>query len=277
MQPCNIIFVSPHLDDAIISCGGLIHRLIKLGIKVKIITVFAGSSTGNLSPFAEWMQKEWNLPFDAPGARRTEDLNAISSIGAEAIHLQFPCSIYRFDLKTGKFLYTSKTDIFSGECLQEPKILPDMIQEINTKINIRTPEILFIPLSIGGHIDHILTRKALEAIYLPEEKKRLIYYEDFPYVLRYFNLQNESKKQEINGLQSLIIQLSISDLESREFASRCYKSQSQETAKVIGLPLDQIRPYAASVLGKKGGFGERYWSSEPSCFQTLKAVLGIGS
>ncbi len=36
------LFLSPHPDDAVLSCGGLIHQLTQKGEPVTILTVMAG-------------------------------------------------------------------------------------------------------------------------------------------------------------------------------------------------------------------------------------------
>ena len=45
--------VSPHLDDAVMSVGGLIFRLARAGSLVRVLTVFAGlrTWTGAASPW----------------------------------------------------------------------------------------------------------------------------------------------------------------------------------------------------------------------------------
>jgi LmbE family N-acetylglucosaminyl deacetylase len=46
------IFVSPHADDAALSCGGLIASLRELGQNVTILTVYSGAGSGDgLSPY----------------------------------------------------------------------------------------------------------------------------------------------------------------------------------------------------------------------------------
>ena len=36
------LFVSPHFDDAVLSCGATMHRLRRLGERVMVLTVCAG-------------------------------------------------------------------------------------------------------------------------------------------------------------------------------------------------------------------------------------------
>ncbi|MBA4379671.1 MAG: PIG-L family deacetylase, partial [Anaerolinea sp.] len=54
------IYISPHLDDAVLSCGGLIWEQSHAGTQVEIWTVCTGDPPeGPLSPFAEVLHAEW--------------------------------------------------------------------------------------------------------------------------------------------------------------------------------------------------------------------------
>jgi LmbE family N-acetylglucosaminyl deacetylase len=47
------IYLSPHFDDAVLSCGGLIFEQARQGIPIEIWTIFAGNPPpGPLSMFA---------------------------------------------------------------------------------------------------------------------------------------------------------------------------------------------------------------------------------
>ena len=47
------VYLSPHLDDAVLSCGGMIHRQAQAGERVVVVTVCAGDPPpGPLSDFA---------------------------------------------------------------------------------------------------------------------------------------------------------------------------------------------------------------------------------
>src|SRR5712671_1587678 len=51
------LFFSPHLDDAVPSCGGMIHSLVSQNKTVQVITVFAGDSDGTqVSAFARHLR-----------------------------------------------------------------------------------------------------------------------------------------------------------------------------------------------------------------------------
>ena len=80
-----IIFLSPHLDDAVLSCGGMIYQLAQAGQAVQVITIFAGDPPpGLLSPFAQSLHDRWQA---GSVARRSEDIEALTLLGAEAIQV----------------------------------------------------------------------------------------------------------------------------------------------------------------------------------------------
>jgi len=60
------VFLSPHLDDAVLSCGGFIFELIQKGERVEICTICAGDPPpGELSPLAEMLHQRWGVTAQA--------------------------------------------------------------------------------------------------------------------------------------------------------------------------------------------------------------------
>lgn len=43
----KILIISPHLDDAVLSCGDLINKYVKEGYQVDVLTIFSGSVDEN--------------------------------------------------------------------------------------------------------------------------------------------------------------------------------------------------------------------------------------
>jgi hypothetical protein len=48
------------------------------------------------------------------------------------------------------------------------------------QLSLRSSTLFLAPLAVGGHVDHMLVRTAAEL-----SRKRVIYYSDFPYNMRY--------------------------------------------------------------------------------------------
>ena len=85
------IYISPHLDDAVFSCGGTIWEQICRGEAVEIWTMCAGDPPpGLLTPFAETLHQRWGTGFDSLAERRTEDYAAAAVLGASIVHFDIP-------------------------------------------------------------------------------------------------------------------------------------------------------------------------------------------
>ncbi len=171
----KFVFVSPHLDDAVLSSGNLINRLIKSGNKVLIVTVFTQGTKGIYSDIAQ--KHLSNSGFsDAQKlffCRKDEDKKAIKYLGASYSHLDFTDGAFRKD-ERGKFIYNSKT-LFSGKIsLSESKLVKDIGRKLNKFIN--NDSVVIAPLGVGGHIDHLIARETASNL-----KNKVLYWEDFPY------------------------------------------------------------------------------------------------
>jgi len=56
------LFLSPHLDDAVYSCGGTIHQLTSQGTPVQILTFMAGDPPTPLpdTPITRDLHRRWD-------------------------------------------------------------------------------------------------------------------------------------------------------------------------------------------------------------------------
>ena len=161
MQMMQWIYLSPHLDDAVYSCGGLIWEQTQAGHTVDIWTVCAGDPPpGPLSPFAEALHARWETGPEAGQARRTEDKRAASRLGAGIRHLELPDCIYRRDLVSGKALYASEEVIFGEVDPAEGGVMDWLKKLIAEQVPAETE--IIAPRTVGGHVDHRLVRAAFE-------------------------------------------------------------------------------------------------------------------
>ena len=107
------VYVSPHLDDAVFSCGGLIARQTARGDEVVVVTVFAGDPpVGELTPFAYELHRRWGGEGSPMGLRRAEDLVACGRVGASVVHLPLPDAVYRRS-NQGEPLYPDSASLFT--------------------------------------------------------------------------------------------------------------------------------------------------------------------
>ena len=245
------IFLSPHPDDAVLSCGGSIYQLAENGHRPIVLTLFGGdrSPTAPLSDFARSLQERWQLGDDAPAARRDEDRAACDRLGAMLIHLPFADAVYRVDPVSGQALYASEEAIFG--VVRDAGIIDLVAEALRGKLrpigleNVR----VFVPLTAGQHVDHVITRAAAER--LPID---LVYYEDYPYA------ENPERMQPVWGTDewaSEAIGLSEAALRAKIEAFICHRSQISTFYRDDDEVAQRLRAYALSV--GHGQLIERYW------------------
>lgn len=172
------IYFSPHLDDAILSAGGLISDQTKEGIPVEIWTFMAGVPDGDqLTEFAQSMHKIWGTTSakETIQIRREEDRQAASRVGARAVHFDFLDCMYRRG-KKGEGLY--ETSVFTPLHVEEEDLPAQIAQTMVAWL--KPDDIIVSQLAIGGHVDHILVRKAAEML-----KRKLVFDMDIPYLLNH--------------------------------------------------------------------------------------------
>ena len=171
-------FLSPHFDDAVLSCGGYIYERIQAGDQVEIWTICAGyPPPGPFSPLAEALHLRWETGGDAVAARRQEDRAACRVLGARAHPLDIPDCIYRHDPLTGQPLIKENEDLFQPLLEVEIPLVHQLANLLAAGLTEDT--LLVCPLTLGNHIDHHLTRTAAEILSRP-----IWYYADYPYLIQ---------------------------------------------------------------------------------------------
>ncbi len=172
------IFLSPHLDDAALSCGGMIAELVRQGNTVEVWTICAGDPPpGPLSPLAQSLHQRWETHENPVEVRREEDRQACALLGAGFRHFAIPDCIYRRHPITGEPLIRENDELFQPL----PEVEWPLAEELQQQLSAHMPAgaRVISPLTLGGHIDHHLVRRAAEGLNLP-----LLYYADYPYAMR---------------------------------------------------------------------------------------------
>ena len=166
------IYFSPHLDDAVLSCAGRIARQTGTGLRVLVVTLFAGTGDGNTRPPRAF------APFQDLPARRREDRRALNVVGADHRWLEFPDAIQRHRR------YASLVGITSPIGHREAQLRAAVAREV-ARVGRRWPAArLYFPLGIGNHVDHQIVSAAGLGLVDAEAGSRrdLAFYEDTPYV-----------------------------------------------------------------------------------------------
>jgi LmbE family N-acetylglucosaminyl deacetylase len=228
------IYLSPHFDDAVLSCGGLIFEQTRQGLQAEVWTIFAGDPPpGPLSEFARENHVLWGLTSgeETVAMRRAEDEDAASLVGADLVHFDIPDCIYRRSPK-GEVLYT-ETVITSPH--PADRRMPNRIAAA-LRSELRKDDILVCPLALGGHVDHVLVRMAAESLQRP-----LLYYADVPYILN----GPQTLEPANPALESQLYQVSETDLDAWLEGVAAYRSQVDSLFKGDGTLFDAIRSYWA--------------------------------
>ena len=208
------IYLSPHFDDAVYSCGGLIRQQTLDGDRVQIWTINGGDPpAGGFSAFASELHARWGLGPEVVRLRQAEDRAACSIVHAEALHLPQPDCIYRPG--GGEYYYAAEEAIFGPVDEREEPLIEKLAEYLRR--NVPAGAALAGPLALGGHVDHRLVRAAAERSGL-----NLHYYLDYPYVVREAALLQSLRNQ---GWQVLAYPLSPEALSAWQDATAAYASQ----------------------------------------------------
>lgn len=215
----DAIYLSPHLDDVALSCGGQIFQQTAAGKRVLIVTITAGDPpAAAISTYAQSLHNRWELVTHAVAARRAEDLAACQILGADALHWSVPDCIYRYHSDTGAALYLSDPDIFGNLHEVEQPLVAELSRQMTA---LPTAEQILAPLVIGHHVDHQLTRSAAEHAF---GVTRLTYYEDYPYAQKPGALATVISPEAV-GWHSTVISISAAGLKARFDAISAFESQ----------------------------------------------------
>ena len=181
-----VVAISPHLDDAVLSCGALLAQLAGQH-RVTVATVFTAAAP-----------RPWSLPArkqlralggvdaeDFFAQRRAEDAEVLAGLGAAAVHLGFRDALFRRG-RRGPAYPVFRFDAARGRVAScDAGLAAEVSAEASARGGAiaRAGEggVIFAPLGIGRHVDHLITRQAAGQLGGPA---RIVYYSDFPYSQR---------------------------------------------------------------------------------------------
>lgn len=241
----DLIVLSPHLDDAVLSCGGRIAATVGAGRRVLVVTLFAAEEPAeSANPLAEELRARFGLPAgEVVARRRAEDRSACAALGAEPLHLELPEALYRTDLD-GRPLYATLAALYGDVAAAEGHLAKQLSARL---LELPPAALLLAPLGVGGHVDHRLTRAAAEA-----SGRRHACYEEFPYAeWKWFAVRRALGRP--RDWRSESMPLSAALLEARREAILHYRSQVPLLFRSPGRLGKQLRRHA-----RRAG-GERIW------------------
>lgn len=246
----DAIYLSPHLDDAALSCGGQIARQTVVDRKVLIVTIMAGDPAGmGFSDYAQELHGRWQLAHDAVAARRAEDSNACAILRAAYQHWTAPDCIYRVGVN-GRALYTNWAEITGAIHPDEEALVERLAAQLGT---LPPSPLVCAPLAVGNHVDHQIVRRAAEICFGSD----LLYYEDYPYA-RQQEAVTAVLSPDSSAWYSQTIPLSAADIAIKIEAIAAYTSQLS-TFFNGRADLAQHIQHHANMVG-----GERIWQRKPN-------------
>ncbi|MGZ3236839.1 MAG: PIG-L deacetylase family protein [Burkholderiaceae bacterium] len=202
----KLLVVSPHLDDAVFSCGELISR----HAGTLVVTVFSGAPSG-FNKLTDWDAASGFLNAEeAIAARKQEDYAALHMLAALPLWLDFCDNQYQ---ATPPMFAVSST-------LQ--KVIDD-----------NRPETIVFPAGLF-HSDHLLVHQAMLMIYRDHLDKNWLMYEDALYRRIAGLLQKRLAELLHARIEATPIETSDNPAQHvKRQAVQCYASQLQALSRTV--------------------------------------------
>lgn len=251
------IFLSPHFDDVVYSCGGTLGVQGYAGLHPLVITVFASApATVELSPFAAGIHRRMGFSQDVGAAiatRRQEDARALEHLQVDYLWLDYPDAIYRGMPP----YYTSDAHLFNDEVHPGDLWIDRELAQNLVALHERLPDtVWYAPLAVGGHVDHQIVCSVIDRLIQRGANVKL--YEDFPYVMKDGALE---KRLEFfgNTLEPALVEMSEM-LPLRQEASTMYASQIELNFANKAAMLAAMDNYTRNIRPVQTIRLERYWT-----------------
>jgi len=170
----KVVIVSPPLDDAVFSCGGLIAQNPDQCLVINVFTEF---------------QKINSNSFVASGShRKDEEAMASDLLKYDSILLEFDDAAHR------RPEYSKPFNLFGDPIPQETAIIDSVQKAIFHTLEPLSFCELYWPLGIGWHVDHLIAFECAFAMKDAFGQSRLFFYEDLPYRL-FPNVRSERLRE----------------------------------------------------------------------------------
>ncbi|MBG6217353.1 LmbE family N-acetylglucosaminyl deacetylase [Arthrobacter sp. CAN_A6] len=186
------LFLSPHLDDAVLSCGALISSEASKR-NIVVLTIFTECSPTPHTRAARSFLRQCSAQ-DAGSlfeARRKEDAAVLAGLGVKSRHLGATDALFRRRREAiagsstlGKAVPelvhrypTYRFDIALGRLSRgDSGLIAELQDTVRQQIEESEAGLVFCPVGTGKHVDHLITRSVGE-----KSAERMVFYSDFPY------------------------------------------------------------------------------------------------
>ncbi|MBS2015556.1 MAG: PIG-L family deacetylase [Deltaproteobacteria bacterium] len=143
--------MSPHLDDAVLSCGLLLALPSRRGEGACVVTVFTEGQGHD--------------------RRREEDREAMAILGVDHVHLGLEDAPERRSLARTHAALVEEAELEARDVESVQHAVEGAL------VAIGRPSVLYVPLGVGRHVDHRTVHAALR------DRREAAFYEDRPYAL----------------------------------------------------------------------------------------------
>lgn len=266
------VFVSPHPDDVVLSCGALVQSLTARGEAVAVLTLMAQDAPDAILhyDFIQRLHARWALGNRPFAQRRAEDQAALASLGVKTVRFgDWHDAIYRTDA-AGHLLYATDDALFGQ--IQDADPLDGV--RLDLLSTLAPVDVLYLPLGAGNHVDHQIVRDASFRS-LPTGAE-VWFYEEYPYSATsaevYHSHGGSDERlfgeaavrnacQQIDGaLVPQTIAFTRPQLEAKINAITKYVSQLSSFWESVDAMRQSVTAYASAVGAVANAeFGERLW------------------
>ena len=163
----RFLYLSPHLDDVVLSAGGVIASRLEAGDEVVVVTVFSEGPNSKASTEAVLY-----------GERRAEDQKAASLLSTQR---SSTCGTRYLGLADAPYRdskYSSFEAIINGSSSTDTETRETLRNRLSEVVEREMPDVLVSPLAVGRHIDHRLVFEECAAMDWEGERR---FYVDRPY------------------------------------------------------------------------------------------------
>lgn len=188
-----LLFLSAHLDDAVLSCGALMES-VKRSSPVTVATLFTAAACPPHTRAARSFLRQCDAPTAAAlfAERRAEDVEVLRSMGVDHVHLERTDALFRRrDMRgigswverllpeVGHRYPTYRFDIAKGRVSRGDRaMIDDLAVRVGELVDRSGAGVVFCPVGVGRHVDHLITRTVGG-----RQRVDVVYYSDFPYNL----------------------------------------------------------------------------------------------
>ncbi len=242
------VYLSPHLDDAALSCGGAIALAPERTLVITLCTAPPPPGTV-FNAVAVEFHAEWGLaPDEVLRVRLAEDADAMALLGVDYVYAGWLDAIYRMPEA-----YCSRATLYRSPAPDDP--LPRQARDLLTVLIERAPDAtIYAPLGVGQHVDHLVVFEA--ALACPSD--RIAFYDDINYALAPGAV--ERRLAEIGTtLVAELVPLDTSALRAKIAAIAAYRSQMAALFGGTTAMEAAITAYHAALAQDRGGYAERIW------------------